>query len=515
MEARTGSPKKWTESQRDGHVERNDSLLGHNAKRLWQEQYTQREHNTPNTRCFLTYTKEQFVQQHKNAEEATSASVHRRCLSSGKKNVQTGPLKKRSPKLSPSNLFKPQFQRPLSTPIAFRSQTSFGSIQSLSSSFRHKLTPSLVKSKQMEQSYQCPVKRNLNYELMKEAMVKTPLTASSIGAKAPVSNTTMSSITPIPISFSKKRKTPNPIVTNVSKVNPHMDFFSNAPKMDETPGQKSRQVSVRCNQKNTLGTTKDDNIPSSGINILRITHPFGNSPRVTLKRSRRKPISSPLAELPKISAKDIEYSKNHLQMKGAKTKKTKTKIQIRSQSGSGKNHKNISFSPIVGRHKLSSEGSKSTRIFMPNRTKTKSTSNRPASLSTIKSNTYKAKLISQELSEVKQVIMGNRMPYREDLFQHVPTTRRPCKCKKTNCLKLYCDCFHNNSFCDPNFCNCIDCMNTEAHNSIAQPRGPRVLAMLSVMAKRPDAFDKGGRRFNTKGCSCSKSRYVTNNSFNH
>ena len=98
---------------------------------------------------------------------------------------------------------------------------------------------------------------------------------------------------------------------------------------------------------------------------------------------------------------------------------------------------------------------------------------------------------------------------RPDLFRHVPTTLRPCKCKKTNCLKLYCECFHRNAFCDPNICKCQDCMNVEAHNNIGPPRGRRVIAILATLGNRPGAFDTGGgRRSNTKGCRCTKSRYV-------
>ncbi|OEU07310.1 hypothetical protein FRACYDRAFT_162842, partial [Fragilariopsis cylindrus CCMP1102] len=50
------------------------------------------------------------------------------------------------------------------------------------------------------------------------------------------------------------------------------------------------------------------------------------------------------------------------------------------------------------------------------------------------------------------------------------------------CLKLYCECFHTGAFCDPSLCNCKDCHNTSAHNH------------------------GGGRKVNTKGCCCQKSR---------
>lgn len=42
--------------------------------------------------------------------------------------------------------------------------------------------------------------------------------------------------------------------------------------------------------------------------------------------------------------------------------------------------------------------------------------------------------------------------------------RTPCNCKKSRCLKLYCECFAAELFCDS--CNCTDCQNTAAFVSI-------------------------------------------------
>lgn len=48
---------------------------------------------------------------------------------------------------------------------------------------------------------------------------------------------------------------------------------------------------------------------------------------------------------------------------------------------------------------------------------------------------------------------------------------RICNCKKTKCLKLYCDCFAAGEFCQDE-CNCCDCSNTisnkEARNKIIE-----------------------------------------------
>ena len=38
---------------------------------------------------------------------------------------------------------------------------------------------------------------------------------------------------------------------------------------------------------------------------------------------------------------------------------------------------------------------------------------------------------------------------------------RRCKCKKSRCLKLYCECFAAHVFCTPGVCRCNDCNNLE------------------------------------------------------
>lgn len=35
---------------------------------------------------------------------------------------------------------------------------------------------------------------------------------------------------------------------------------------------------------------------------------------------------------------------------------------------------------------------------------------------------------------------------------------KPCNCEKSQCLKLYCECFSKNELCTK-FCNCRDCKN--------------------------------------------------------
>ncbi|KAJ1521300.1 hypothetical protein ONE63_002978 [Megalurothrips usitatus] len=87
--------------------------------------------------------------------------------------------------------------------------------------------------------------------------------------------------------------------------------------------------------------------------------------------------------------------------------------------------------------------------------------------------------------------------------------RKPCNCTKSQCLKLYCDCFANGEFCFQ--CNCNCCFNNLEHEE------DRQRAIRSCLERNPNAFrpkiGKGivgdGRRHN-KGCNCKRSGCLKN-----
>jgi hypothetical protein len=77
-----------------------------------------------------------------------------------------------------------------------------------------------------------------------------------------------------------------------------------------------------------------------------------------------------------------------------------------------------------------------------------------------------------------------------------------CTCKKSHCLKLYCDCFSRGILCEG--CHCISCENNDLNNVY------RLKAMSSTKIKRVDAFmpkivSKEGEQVHAKGCKCKKS----------
>ncbi|RVE45499.1 hypothetical protein evm_009838 [Chilo suppressalis] len=90
--------------------------------------------------------------------------------------------------------------------------------------------------------------------------------------------------------------------------------------------------------------------------------------------------------------------------------------------------------------------------------------------------------------------------------------RRACNCTKSQCLKLYCDCFANGEFC--NSCNCNNCHNNLENEELRQK------AIRACLERNPNAFrpkigktKSGGpdiiRRHN-KGCNCKRSGCLKN-----
>jgi len=57
-----------------------------------------------------------------------------------------------------------------------------------------------------------------------------------------------------------------------------------------------------------------------------------------------------------------------------------------------------------------------------------------------------------------------------------------CTCKKTKCLKLYCQCFAVKIYCGGN-CRCLGCCNTQAFEK------ERKEAIRNILARNPTAFD--------------------------
>lgn len=84
-----------------------------------------------------------------------------------------------------------------------------------------------------------------------------------------------------------------------------------------------------------------------------------------------------------------------------------------------------------------------------------------------------------------------------------------CNCKKSRCLKLYCECYAKQIFCGPD-CNCKDCHNIDAPE-FEEARANAVQSSLdrntSAFFRAPIAPLAGLQR---KGCKCKKSQCAKN-----
>ena len=75
-------------------------------------------------------------------------------------------------------------------------------------------------------------------------------------------------------------------------------------------------------------------------------------------------------------------------------------------------------------------------------------------------------------------------------------TKTVCKCSKTKCLKLYCECFSDGKLCED--CDCKDCHNTLAFKE------ERESVIIRTKNKNPRAF-RDDISANYKICHCAKS----------
>jgi len=64
--------------------------------------------------------------------------------------------------------------------------------------------------------------------------------------------------------------------------------------------------------------------------------------------------------------------------------------------------------------------------------------------------------------------------------------RKQCTCKKSSCLKLYCDCFNSGIFCNVTTCKCLECKNQEFKGQF--DKDFRTEAILAVLDRNENAF---------------------------
>ncbi|CAF2128490.1 unnamed protein product [Brassica napus] len=116
-------------------------------------------------------------------------------------------------------------------------------------------------------------------------------------------------------------------------------------------------------------------------------------------------------------------------------------------------------------------------------------------------------LIPDSLQKTKQVLEGGEGE----------SSCKRCNCKKSKCLKLYCECFAAGVYCiDP--CSCVDCFNKPIHEDTVlatrkqiESRNPLAFAPKvirnsdSIMDTSDDASKTPASARHKRGCNCKKS----------
>lgn len=78
---------------------------------------------------------------------------------------------------------------------------------------------------------------------------------------------------------------------------------------------------------------------------------------------------------------------------------------------------------------------------------------------------------------------------------------KSCNCKRSQCLKMYCECFAASGYCAPG-CSCEACKNTEDNMDLVN------MARAGILMKDPTAFDEKVDKADghKKGCRCKRSK---------
>ncbi|KAL3808518.1 hypothetical protein ACHAXA_008339 [Cyclostephanos tholiformis] len=96
---------------------------------------------------------------------------------------------------------------------------------------------------------------------------------------------------------------------------------------------------------------------------------------------------------------------------------------------------------------------------------------------------------------------NKRILVRHNIRSDNDGERVNCRCMKSQCLKLYCDCFQQNLLCTSR-CSCKSCKNRVVY---AGPGGVRTKAVHEIIQRRPDAFQPRTRDAD-EGCRCKKNK---------
>lgn len=135
----------------------------------------------------------------------------------------------------------------------------------------------------------------------------------------------------------------------------------------------------------------------------------------------------------------------------------------------------------------------------------------PSSFSICQSKVESKEETNKRTGMLRMILKGS--PKRSEASPKVSIENKKvkCNCKKSGCLKMYCDCFRQKGYCED--CNCAGCMNTPQFEVM------RMQTMQAIKTRNPLAFEglitqaeskennlgKNSKVQHIKGCRCKKS----------
>ncbi|CAD8082324.1 unnamed protein product [Paramecium primaurelia] len=99
---------------------------------------------------------------------------------------------------------------------------------------------------------------------------------------------------------------------------------------------------------------------------------------------------------------------------------------------------------------------------------------------------------------------ASKANYNVDDSPTLDSDIKPCHCAKTNCLQLYCSCFHNRRQCTQE-CKCSDCYNDGQHTDEVL----KAVEQIKIKEQRASHHDLDS--FDTRqvwGCKCKKTKCI-------
>lgn len=88
---------------------------------------------------------------------------------------------------------------------------------------------------------------------------------------------------------------------------------------------------------------------------------------------------------------------------------------------------------------------------------------------------------AQPIMQPRSTTLSEKESSKNETMSEESLDFKPCNCRKSKCLKLYCECFSNGRKCTSK-CDCFSCCNTVAHEDLISK------AKEQIITRNPDAF---------------------------